>query len=68
MMTGPEVPEDRKRALEDPEIQAVITDPTIQKVLKDMNTDPSSISKYMRNPGIAEKIRMLIASGIIKVG
>ncbi|KAF6000649.1 Stress-induced-phosphoprotein 1 [Cyanidiococcus yangmingshanensis] len=55
-----------ERALADPEIQAILMDPQMNILLKNMESDPSAVQSAMRNPGIASKIRKLVAAGIIR--
>ncbi|GBG34403.1 Tetratricopeptide repeat protein 1 [Hondaea fermentalgiana] len=56
------------RAMEDPEIQGILNDPVMRRVLDDMRDNPSSTAEHMANPGIREKIETLIAAGILKTG
>jgi len=52
----------------DPEIQSILTDPVMRNVLRDMQEDPSSAQRHLRDPGIAAKFEKLVASGIVQVG
>ncbi|KAL7722222.1 TPR repeat protein [Entamoeba marina] len=64
-----ETDEERYRhAMADPEIQNIINDPTMRKVLEDMSQNPSAAMKYMADPEIRTRIEKLIAAGIIKTG
>jgi len=56
------------RAQEDPEIRAILADPVVKTVIQDMSTNPGAAQKHMSNPGMAEKINKLIASGILRTG
>lgn len=59
--------EDTIRAAQrDPEIQAILTDPVMNQILQDMQTDPSSIQDHMKNPMVAAKIQKLIGAGILR--
>mmetsp|Transcript_20899 Transcript_20899/g.25341 ORF Transcript_20899/g.25341 Transcript_20899/m.25341 type:complete len:428 (+) Transcript_20899:543-1826(+) len=55
-----------QRAMEDPEIRNILSDPIMKQVLSDMQTDPSCAQKHMSNPEVAGKIEKLIAAGIIQ--
>lgn len=55
-----------ERALQDPEIRNILSDPVMQQVLKDLSTNPGAFQKYASNPEMLNKIQMLIAAGIIK--
>jgi len=54
--------------MKDPEIQGILKDPTISKVLQDMQRDPSSVRGAMNDPAIRSRIEKLIASGLLRVG
>lgn len=60
-------PERAKEAMKDPEIQQILRDPTISKVLQDMQTSPQSGQAAMRDPEIRKKIERLIAAGVLGV-
>ena len=51
-----------RHAMADPEIQAIISDPVMRKVLEDMSQNPASSSKYLQDPVILSKIEKLIAA------
>ncbi len=58
--------EDRaRRAMDDPEIRALLQDPRIIQVLKEAKENPSSAMSAMSDPFIAQAIQKLIAAGII---
>merc|ERR1712178_83999 len=65
-MSKPADPEAIKRAQEDPEIRAILSDPVVNQVIQDMSKNPGAAQKHMSNPGIAEKINKLIAAGILR--
>ena len=72
MATGQTNQEDQdetaKRAMADPEIQAIMQDSYMQLVLSNMQKDPAKIQEYMADPTIANKINKLVTSGILRVG
>jgi len=59
-----------KEALEaasrDPEIQQILSDPLIRKVLQDLQSDPRAAQAHLRDPIIGAKIQKLIAAGVLK--
>lgn len=57
-----------KEAMKDPEIQSILQDPLINKVLQDMQNDPATGQKALQDPTIMAKIQKLIAAGILQVG
>lgn len=54
-----------KKAMEDPEIRALIQDPRITQVLRDAQENPASINAAMQDPFISQAIQKLIAAGIL---
>ena len=68
MQSGNVDPEQRARAMADPEIKAILEDPYMQSVLREMQTDPAAFQGYMKQPDVAAKINKLIQSGILQVG
>jgi len=59
-------PETVKRNVEhDPELQAILADPLMQQVLKDLQNDPRSAAGYMKDERIRKNLEKLIAAGII---
>lgn len=60
-------PERAKEAMKDPEIQQILRDPTISKVLQDMQSSPQAGQAAMRDPEIRKKIEKLIAAGVLGV-
>jgi stress-induced-phosphoprotein 1 len=60
--------EDRaKRAMDDPEIRAILSDPRIQQVLKEVKENPNAAVGAMSDPFIAQALQKLIAAGILGV-
>jgi stress-induced-phosphoprotein 1 len=57
-----------KRAQSDPEVMRIMSDPVMQQILQQMQTDPRAIQEHMKNPSIASNIRKLINVGIIRMG
>jgi stress-induced-phosphoprotein 1 len=57
-----------QRAMEDPEIRAIMTDPVMAQVLRDLSENPQTAAHHLANPGIRAKLDKLIAAGIVKTG
>lgn len=55
-----------KKAMQDPEIQKIMTDPIMQTILQQMQSDPGAVMEHMKNPVIASNIRKLMAAGIVR--
>lgn len=64
--SGEKDEERAKRAQQDPEIQQILSDPVMVKVLQDLSENPSAAASHMQDPVIAHKINKLIAAGIIQ--
>lgn len=63
--------EERARhAMADPEIQAILKNPNIMNILRNLQENPHNPDnlKAMQDPTIAAAIQKLIASGILKMG
>ena len=63
--TGEADPARAQEAMKDPEIQAILRDPTINKVLQDLQQNPSAGQAAMRDKDIRSKIEKLIAAGVL---
>eukprot|EP01104_Vermistella_antarctica_P008444 TRINITY_DN2108_c1_g1_i1.p1 TRINITY_DN2108_c1_g1~~TRINITY_DN2108_c1_g1_i1.p1 ORF type:complete len:555 (-),score=195.52 TRINITY_DN2108_c1_g1_i1:1320-2984(-) len=64
--TGEVDPEVTERAMQDPEIQAILQDPVINEVLRALKEDPRGAQHHLKDPNVAAKINTLISVGIIK--
>lgn len=67
-MTDEEKQERARHGMADPEIQAILSDPMIQQILRDFNENPQAANKAMSNPSVRAKIEKLIASGVVQTG
>ncbi|KAL2472458.1 Hsp70-Hsp90 organizing protein 3 [Abeliophyllum distichum] len=54
-----ELKERQAKAMQDPEIQNILTDPVMQQVLVDLQENPKSAQDHMRNPLVMNKIQKL---------
>lgn len=61
-------PERAARAMQDPEIQALLVDPMVKQAIEDMQRNPESLRHVLADPGMAAKIQKLIAAGILRIG
>ncbi|KAL3934523.1 MAG: hypothetical protein SGBAC_009774 [Bacillariaceae sp.] len=65
-MTDEQKKEQAAHGMADPEIQAILTDPVIQQVLRDFQENPTAAQTAMRDQSVATKIQKLIASGVVE--
>lgn len=57
----------RERAMNDPEIQKIMGDPSMRLILEQMQQNPAAAMEHMKNPDIASKIQKLVDCGLISV-
>jgi len=57
----------REQALQDPEIQAILSDPSMRIVLEQMTQDPKAAQEHMKDLSIRAKIMKLAEAGIVGI-
>lgn len=57
----------REQAMQDPEIQAILSDPSMRVILEQMSTDPGAAREHLKNPDILSKILKLKDAGIVGI-
>jgi len=55
-----------QRAMRDPEVAGIMSDPIMQSILQQAQGNPAALQDHMKNPGVRQKINKLISAGIIK--
>lgn len=55
-----------QRAMADPEIAAIVSDPMIRIALEQMQQNPRNINEYMKDSNLGPKIVKLIQAGIVR--
>ena len=61
-----EMKQRQERAMQDPEIQNILSDPVMRQVLNDMSTDPKAAAEHQKNSMVMAKIQKLINAGIVQ--
>jgi len=56
-----------QRAMADPEIQRILNSGTMRNVLSEMQSDPKSANKFLKDPEIKANIEKLIAAGVLSM-
>jgi len=54
-------------AMADPEIQAILRDPSVNSVLQDFQENPKGAQKHLQDPGMRAKIEKLINAGVLQM-
>ncbi|KAL6773689.1 HOP1 [Auxenochlorella protothecoides x Auxenochlorella symbiontica] len=65
--TDAERKQQQERAMADPEIQAILTDPVMRQVLRDMEENPAAAQKHLANVQVAAKFEKLVEAGIVQI-
>ncbi|XP_057977497.1 hsp70-Hsp90 organizing protein 3-like [Malania oleifera] len=64
-------PEDLKerqaKAMHDPEVQNILTDPIMRQVLVDFQENPKAAQEHMKNPLVMNKVQKLVSAGIVQI-
>eukprot|EP00096_Caligus_rogercresseyi_P007821 TRINITY_DN25917_c0_g1_i1.p1 TRINITY_DN25917_c0_g1~~TRINITY_DN25917_c0_g1_i1.p1 ORF type:complete len:334 (+),score=120.11 TRINITY_DN25917_c0_g1_i1:193-1194(+) len=56
-----------KRAMNDPEVNQILSDPSIKFILQQMQCNPSLAKEYLKNPEISFKFMKLREAGLITI-
>ncbi|XP_078592118.1 stress-induced-phosphoprotein 1-like isoform X2 [Branchiostoma floridae x Branchiostoma japonicum] len=57
----------KKRAMADPEVQQIMSDPAMRVILDQMQNEPGALNDHLQNPEIRAKIQKLMESGLIQI-
>jgi len=55
----------REQALQDPEVQEILRDPSMRLILEQMSQDPGAAREHIKNPDVFKKLLKLKDAGII---
>ncbi|OAY59965.1 hsp70-Hsp90 organizing protein 3 [Manihot esculenta] len=62
-----ELKERQAKAMQDPEIQNILSDPVMRQVLVDFQENPKAAQEHMKNPMVMNKIQKLVNAGIVQI-
>uniref|UniRef100_A0A1D1YTQ5 Heat shock protein STI n=1 Tax=Anthurium amnicola TaxID=1678845 RepID=A0A1D1YTQ5_9ARAE len=62
-----ELKERQAKAMQDPEIQNILTDPVMRQVLIDLQENPRAAQDHLKNPQVMNKIQKLVSAGIVQM-
>ncbi|KAL9350119.1 hypothetical protein Peur_057374 [Populus x canadensis] len=62
-----ELKERQAKAMQDPEIQNILSDPVMRQVLVDFQENPKSAQEHTKNPMVMSKIQKLVQAGIVQM-
>ncbi|CAH1791703.1 unnamed protein product [Owenia fusiformis] len=57
----------KKRAMNDPEVQDILSNPSMRVILEQMQKDPGALKEHLQNPEVAGKIQKLMSAGLIAI-
>jgi len=57
-----------QRAMRDPEVAKIMSDPVIQQLLSQAQENPAALMEHMKNESFRAKIQKLQSAGIIRMG
>eukprot|EP00898_Chlorokybus_atmophyticus_P002169 jgi/Chlat1/2953/Chrsp2S04687 len=66
-LSDQELKERQAKALQDPEVQGILSDPVMRQVLNDFESDPRAAQHHLQNAVIRTRLQKLINAGIIRV-
>nr|QBS00795.1 HSP70 [Agave sisalana] len=62
-----ELKERQAKAMQDPEIQNILSDPIMRQVLVDFQENPKAAQDHLKNPQVLKKIQKLVSAGIVQM-
>ncbi|KAK0050301.1 stress-induced-phosphoprotein 1 [Biomphalaria pfeifferi] len=57
----------KQKAMSNPEVQQILSDPAMQMILAQMSKDPKAAREHLKNPDVAAKIEKLMECGIVSL-
>lgn len=62
-----EMKERQAKAMQDPDIQHILSDPVMRQILMDFQENPKAAQDHLKNPDVMHKIQKLVSAGIVQV-
>ncbi|KAM0934361.1 putative Heat shock chaperonin-binding, tetratricopeptide-like helical domain superfamily [Dioscorea sansibarensis] len=62
-----ELKERQAKAMQDPEIQNILSDPIMRQILVDFQENPKAAQDHLKNPQVMHKIQKLVSAGIVQM-
>nr|ABK24283.1 unknown [Picea sitchensis] len=62
-----EMKERQAKAMQDPDIQHILSDPVMRQILMDFQENPKAAQDHLKNPDVMYKIQKLVSAGIVQV-
>ncbi|KAH9555702.1 hypothetical protein CY35_08G129300 [Sphagnum magellanicum] len=66
-ISAEDLKEKQAKAMQDPEIQGILSDPIMQQVLTDLQENPKAAQEHVKNPMVMGRIQKLVSAGIVQV-
>ncbi|XP_008791693.2 hsp70-Hsp90 organizing protein-like [Phoenix dactylifera] len=66
-ISAEDLKERQAKAMQDPEIQNILSDPIMRQVLIDFQENPRAAQEHLKNPQVMHKIQKLVGAGIVQM-
>ncbi|CAA7391681.1 unnamed protein product [Spirodela intermedia] len=66
-ISADELKERQAKAMQDPEIQQILSDPIMRQVLTDFQENPRAAQEHLKNQQVMHKIQKLVSAGIVQM-
>ncbi|MCL7045465.1 hypothetical protein MKW94_012086 [Papaver nudicaule] len=66
-ISADDLKERQAKAMQDPEIQNILSDPVMRQVLSDFQENPNAAQSHLKSPEVMEKIQKLVSAGIVQI-
>ncbi|KAF5184837.1 Hsp70-hsp90 organizing protein [Thalictrum thalictroides] len=66
-ISAEDLKERQAKAMHDPEVQNILSDPVMRQVLQDFQENPKAAQDHLKSPEVMQKIQKLVAAGIVQL-